>query len=122
MILYPAIDLKGGQCVRLFKGDMNQATVFNDSPAAQAKSFEDQGFEYLHVVDLNGAPVTGLDVKVDFNRPATEQGEISAALTERAPGVYRLAARPWSGAWDMHAIASKPDGRSLEIESRLQWP
>ncbi|WP_193337711.1 1-(5-phosphoribosyl)-5-[(5-phosphoribosylamino)methylideneamino]imidazole-4-carboxamide isomerase [Devosia beringensis] len=55
MILFPAIDLKDGQCVRLKLGDMDQATVFNDNPAAQAKSFEDQGFEYLHVVDLNGA-------------------------------------------------------------------
>lgn len=55
MILFPAIDLKDGQCVRLKLGDMDQATVFNDSPGAQAKSFEDQGFEYLHVVDLNGA-------------------------------------------------------------------
>ncbi len=55
MILFPAIDLKDGQCVRLKLGDMNQATVFNDSPANQARSFEEQGFEYLHVVDLNGA-------------------------------------------------------------------
>lgn len=55
MILFPAIDLKDGKCVRLKLGDMNQATVFNDSPAAQARLFEDQGFEYLHVVDLNGA-------------------------------------------------------------------
>jgi phosphoribosylformimino-5-aminoimidazole carboxamide ribotide isomerase len=55
MILFPAIDLKDGKCVRLKLGDMDQATIFNDSPAAQAKSFEDQGFEYLHVVDLNGA-------------------------------------------------------------------
>ena len=55
MILFPAIDLKDGQCVRLKLGDMEQATVFNDNPAAQAKAFEDQGFEYLHVVDLNGA-------------------------------------------------------------------
>jgi phosphoribosylformimino-5-aminoimidazole carboxamide ribotide isomerase len=55
MILFPAIDLKDGQCVRLKLGDMNQATVFNDDPAAQAKSFEDQGYSYLHVVDLNGA-------------------------------------------------------------------
>ncbi len=55
MILFPAIDLKDGQCVRLELGDMNRATIFNDSPKAQAKSFEDQGFEYLHVVDLNGA-------------------------------------------------------------------
>ena len=55
MILFPAIDLKDGQCVRLKLGDMEQATVFNDDPAAQAEAFEEQGFEYLHVVDLNGA-------------------------------------------------------------------
>ncbi len=55
MILYPAIDLKDGQCVRLLKGDMDKSTVFNDDPAAQAKSFEDAGCEWLHLVDLNGA-------------------------------------------------------------------
>jgi phosphoribosylformimino-5-aminoimidazole carboxamide ribotide isomerase len=55
MILYPAIDLKGGQCVRLRQGDMNQATVFGDDPAAQALAFEAQGFSWLHVVDLDGA-------------------------------------------------------------------
>ncbi len=55
MILFPAIDLKDGACVRLKLGDMNEATVFNESPANQAKTFEEQGFEWLHVVDLNGA-------------------------------------------------------------------
>lgn len=55
MILFPAIDLKDGQCVRLKLGDMDQATVYNTDPGAQAKAFEDQGFEWLHVVDLNGA-------------------------------------------------------------------
>lgn len=55
MILFPAIDLKDGQCVRLEKGDMDSATVFGADPAAQAKSFADQGFSWLHVVDLNGA-------------------------------------------------------------------
>ena len=55
MILFPAIDLKDGKCVRLKLGDMAQATIYNDSPAAQAKAFEDQGFKWLHVVDLNGA-------------------------------------------------------------------
>lgn len=55
MILYPAIDLKDGQCVRLYKGEMDQATVFNDNPAAQAQSFVDAGCEWLHLVDLNGA-------------------------------------------------------------------
>jgi len=55
MILFPAIDLKDGQCVRLKLGDMATATVYNEDPAAQAKAFESQGFEWLHVVDLNGA-------------------------------------------------------------------
>ena len=55
MILFPAIDLKDGQCVRLKLGDMEQATVFNDDPAAQAGIFQSQGFEWLHLVDLNGA-------------------------------------------------------------------
>ncbi|PJI40079.1 MAG: 1-(5-phosphoribosyl)-5-[(5-phosphoribosylamino)methylideneamino]imidazole-4-carboxamide isomerase [Rhizobium sp.] len=55
MILFPAIDLKDGQCVRLKLGDMEQATVYNTNPGAQARAFEDQGFEWLHVVDLNGA-------------------------------------------------------------------
>lgn len=55
MILFPAIDLKEGECVRLIHGDMAQATVFNKDPAAQARAFESQGFEYLHVVDLDGA-------------------------------------------------------------------
>jgi len=55
MILFPAIDLKDGECVRLKLGDMNEATVYNTDPAAQALEFEQQGFEWLHVVDLNGA-------------------------------------------------------------------
>ena len=55
MILYPAIDLKDGQAVRLVHGDMDQSTVFNDDPAAQARAFVDAGCTWLHLVDLNGA-------------------------------------------------------------------
>jgi phosphoribosylformimino-5-aminoimidazole carboxamide ribotide isomerase len=55
MILYPAIDLKGGQCVRLLRGDMDAATVFGDDPAAQARSFAAAGCAWLHLVDLDGA-------------------------------------------------------------------
>ncbi|MES2032736.1 MAG: 1-(5-phosphoribosyl)-5-[(5-phosphoribosylamino)methylideneamino]imidazole-4-carboxamide isomerase [Pseudomonadota bacterium] len=55
MILYPAIDLKDGRCVRLLHGDMGKETVFNASPANQAEQFQKQGFSWLHVVDLNGA-------------------------------------------------------------------
>jgi len=55
MIFFPAIDLKDGQCVRLLRGDMAQATIFNDDPAAQAAGFARNGSEWLHLVDLNGA-------------------------------------------------------------------
>ncbi len=55
MILYPAIDLKNGQCVRLVQGDMARATVFNADPADQARAFAAQGFRWLHLVDLDGA-------------------------------------------------------------------
>ncbi len=67
MILYPAIDLKDGQCVRLLQGDMDKATVFNKSPAEQALEFQEAECEWLHVVDLNGAfegwPVNGVAVR-----------------------------------------------------------
>jgi phosphoribosylformimino-5-aminoimidazole carboxamide ribotide isomerase len=63
MILFPAIDLKDGKCVRLHKGEMEQATVFNDNPGNQARKFEEAGCDWLHLVDLNGAfaghPVNG---------------------------------------------------------------
>lgn len=66
MILFPAIDLKNGEAVRLQQGDMTRATVFNKDPAAQARVFEQQGFEWLHLVDLDGAfagkPVNALAV------------------------------------------------------------
>ena len=55
MILYPAIDLKDGACVRLVRGAMDQATVFNTDPGDQARAFQQQGFDWLHLVDLNGA-------------------------------------------------------------------
>jgi len=55
LILYPAIDIKDGKCVRLLKGDMNKETIFNHSPKNQAKQFEELGCEWIHLVDLNGA-------------------------------------------------------------------
>jgi phosphoribosylformimino-5-aminoimidazole carboxamide ribotide isomerase len=72
VILFPAIDLKQGRCVRLIQGDMDQATVFSDDPAAQAQAFVDQGFEWLHVVDLDGAfagkPMNGSAVDAILGR------------------------------------------------------
>jgi len=74
VILYPAIDLKDGQCVRVLHGDLSTATVFNTSPAAQARAWADAGFHWIHVVDLNGA-VSGQAV----NAAAVE--EILAAVS-----------------------------------------
>jgi phosphoribosylformimino-5-aminoimidazole carboxamide ribotide isomerase len=72
VILFPAIDLKDGRCVRLVQGDMEQATIFNDDPAAQAEAFQRQGFAWLHVVDLDGAfagkPMNGAAVEAILRR------------------------------------------------------
>jgi phosphoribosylformimino-5-aminoimidazole carboxamide ribotide isomerase len=67
VILYPAIDLKGGQCVRLLRGEMDAATVYNDDPAAQARAFRDAGCAWVHVVDLDGA-FAGRPVNADAVR------------------------------------------------------
>lgn len=88
MRLYPAIDLKDGQCVRLLRGEMDQATVFAQSPAEQAREFAEQGAEYLHIVDLNGAfaghPVNGEAVRAilsEISIPAQLGGGIRALET-----------------------------------------
>ena len=79
LIVFPAIDLKAGQVVRLAEGDMERATVYGDDPAAQAMIFAEQGAEYLHVVDLDGA-FAGASVN----------GEAVAAIVERFPGHVQL--------------------------------
>jgi len=79
LIVFPAIDLKGGQVVRLAEGDMDRATVYGDDPAAQAMLFADQGAEYLHVVDLDGA-FAGTSVN----------GDAVSAIVERFPGHVQL--------------------------------
>ncbi len=122
MILYPAIDLKGGQCVRLLRGDMNAATVFGDDPAAQAARFESAGCRWLHVVDLDGAfagrPANAEAVGAILGRVAVpvqlgggvrDMGAIEAWLDRgvarvilgtvavRDPGLVREAAREFPG-------------------------
>jgi len=100
MILYPAIDLKDGQCVRLLKGEMDAATVFSDNPAAQARAFQDAGAQWVHLVDLNGAfagePVNGnaveailsaLDVPAQLGGGIRDMATIEAWL---AKGLARV--------------------------------
>lgn len=71
MTIYPAIDLKGGKCVRLVQGDMDKATVYGEDPAAVAKSFEQKGAKWLHIVDLDGAFAGGpvnIEAVIAINR------------------------------------------------------
>ncbi|MGR3661060.1 MAG: 1-(5-phosphoribosyl)-5-[(5-phosphoribosylamino)methylideneamino]imidazole-4-carboxamide isomerase [Paracoccaceae bacterium] len=122
MILYPAIDLKDGACVRLLKGEMDMATVFNDNPAAQARAFQDAGCDWLHLVDLNGAfagePINGAAVEAilaevtvpcqlggGIRDMATIEGWLDKGLTRvilgtvavENPGLVRDAAREFPG-------------------------
>lgn len=79
MIIYPAIDLKDGQCVRLHKGDMNAVTVYNENPASQAHEWARAGFSWLHVVDLNGA-VDGKPVNVEAVRAIIGAADLPVQL------------------------------------------
>ncbi len=79
MIIYPAIDLKGGKCVRLYKGDMNKDTVYNDSPADQALKWVQSGFSWLHVVDLDGA-IQGAPANHQAVRKIIETADIPVQL------------------------------------------
>ena len=122
MILYPAIDLKDGHCVRLLRGDMAQATVFGADPAAQARAFATAGCRWLHLVDLNGAfkgaPVNGaaveailaaVDVPVQLGGGIRDRATLERWLERgvsrvvlgtaavRDPGFVRAAAAAWPG-------------------------
>lgn len=79
MIIYPAIDLKDGKCVRLHKGDMKAATIYNDDPADQARQWAHAGFSWLHVVDLNGA-VDGKPVNIDAVRAIMAASDLPVQL------------------------------------------
>jgi phosphoribosylformimino-5-aminoimidazole carboxamide ribotide isomerase len=138
MILYPAIDLKDGQCVRLLKGEMSEATVFNDDPAAQALAFEAAGCEWIHLVDLNGAfagtPVNAAPVEAilkAINVPAqlgggirdmaTIEGWLSKGLDRvilgtvavENPGLVRDAAKAFPG-----RVAVGLDARDGKVATR----
>jgi phosphoribosylformimino-5-aminoimidazole carboxamide ribotide isomerase len=79
MIIYPAIDLKDGRCVRLYKGDLSQQTIYNDDPADQARIWARAGFQWIHVVDLNGA-VDGHPVNIDAVRSIMDAVDIPIQL------------------------------------------
>ena len=122
MILFPAIDLKDGVCVRLLKGEMGEATVFNDNPAAQALDFAAAGASWIHVVDLNGAfaghPVNGaaveairaaVDIPIQLGGGIRDMATIERWITRgvnrvilgtvalRDPDLVKAACRAWPG-------------------------
>jgi phosphoribosylformimino-5-aminoimidazole carboxamide ribotide isomerase len=138
MILYPAIDLKDGQCVRLLRGEMTEATVFNDDPAAQARAFQDAGCDWVHLVDLNGAfagePVNGaaveailaaIDVPAQLGGGIRDMATIEAWLSKglsrvilgtvavEDPALVRQAARAFPG-----QVAVGLDARDGRVATR----
>lgn len=136
MIIYPAIDLKDGACVRLLRGEMSQATVFNTEPADQARLFESQGFEWLHLVDLNGAfegkPVNGQAVESILGAvtiPVQLGGGIRDLKTiahwlEKGVSRVILAPSPCvSRSWSVRPAGSSPArSPSASTRARVTWP
>lgn len=121
MILYPAIDLKGGRCVRLIRGDMAQATVFNDDPAAQARAFADAGAEWLHIVDLDGA-----FAGAPKNAPAVEAILDAVGIPVQLGGGIRDLAtvEAWLGRGVARVILGTAAVKdpALVIEACRRWP
>ena len=104
MILFPAIDLKDGACVRLKLGDMQQATVFNTDPGAQARQFQTLGFTHLHVVDLNGS----------FAGKPVNAAAVDAILKAFPPGPGPMEAPNPLDVEDLRAIVPDTDAAACE--------
>ena len=121
LTLYPAIDLKDGRCVRLRRGDMNQATVYGDDPGAQAKTWQMAGFAWLHVVDLNGA-FAGQPVNADAVRSILRNVTIPVQLGGGIRDLVGIAA--WLDAGIQRVILGSAAAKnpSLVIEACKIFP
>jgi len=121
VILYPAIDLKGGHCVRLIRGDMAQATVFNEDPAAQARDFAAAGAQWLHLVDLDGA-FAGRPVNTEAVEAILAAVDIPAQL---GGGIRDLGTvETWLGRGVRRVILGTAAVRNpdLVVEACRRWP
>ena len=120
MILYPAIDLKDGQCVRLLHGEMDKATVFGNDPAAQAATFEAAGCDWLHLVDLNGAfagaPVNAAAVEAILSR-VTVPCQLGGGIRDMATIEAWLASKPGMSL----AISLERTMLLSRLPARSQW-
>ncbi len=134
MILFPAIDLKNGECVRLLRGDMAQTTVFNSDPAAQARAFAEQGFEYLHVVDLDGAfagkPVnveavgrilSGLTMKIQLGGGVRDMKTVRGWLENGVTRIIIGTAAVRDPDFVREAARLYPDRIAVGIDARDGW-
>ncbi len=122
MILFPAIDLKEGRCVRLVRGDMASATVYGDDPGAQAKAFVDAGFAWLHVVDLDGAFAGGSRNAAAVEAIVASAGGVPIQL---GGGIRDLAAiDAWLGAGVRRVILGTAALRDPELvrTAARAWP
>ncbi len=121
MILYPAIDLKDGECVRVVRGDLATATVFNTQPAAQARAWADAGFAWLHVVDLNGS-VAGRAVNSEAIRAILEAVSIPVQLGGGIRSLADIAA--WIEAGVSRVILGTAAVRDPELvkAAARRWP
>ncbi|SEQ51705.1 1-(5-phosphoribosyl)-5-[(5-phosphoribosylamino)methylideneamino] imidazole-4-carboxamide isomerase [Faunimonas pinastri] len=133
MILFPAIDLKDGACVRLVKGEMEQATVYNADPADQARAFRDIGFPWLHVVDLNGAfagesrngeaveailKAAGTEMKVQLGGGIRDRAGIEGWLAKGVSRVILGTAALRDPDLVREAAAAHPDRIAVGIDAR----
>ncbi len=121
MILYPAIDLKEGQCVRVLRGDLSRVTVFNNDPGAQARAWQQAGFSWLHVVDLSGS-VAGRSVNADAVRDILRSVTIPVQL---GGGIRTLAnIEAWIEAGVRRVILGTAAVRDPELvkAAARRWP
>jgi phosphoribosylformimino-5-aminoimidazole carboxamide ribotide isomerase len=121
LTLYPAIDLKDGQCVRLRRGDMAQVTVYADDPGAQARAWQDAGFSWLHVVDLNGA-FAGCPVNADAVRSILANVTIPVQLGGGIRDVAAIAAWLAAGVHRVILGSAAAKNPTLVLEACKQFP
>jgi len=121
MIIYPAIDIKDGKCVRLYQGEMERETVYNDDPVAQGQSFADTGFQWLHIVDLNGA-VRGMPENAPVVRKILKSTELPVQLGGGIRNIGQIKAWINEGVSRVILGTAAVNDPDLVIEACETWP